>query len=654
MKYIKLFDNKDSIVQDIITNPIADYPIVALCQDGDNLSFCDTPIVKAKIDITSDKDVSNYIKNDYNIKSLTIDGELKFKKDTWVKYEYQLTQDDFPYTDDFGGSYVFPKYNIYVKLNSGCRNVYLTSNENATYFMLLRPHRFGGYSYNYITYDFVNIDEMKESLFIKQIDDYTYDLTNFYLYYDKTDDNYGADNLVGVFLADDNGNILTQNLSFECFDVNVGHDPKIHQVTKENALNADINFGPKVSISGEIDINDYVLVGFTQNGQLMEGAPIPIQELINMGVGSLSNNTFDLDLTALVGGSSEFSGVGFIYALMDKSFNGEGGIEVITEFIKDCTITYYETFTYFPILSVGEHELEVELLQQQYMPFFNNDLLISLDMRHINGEYINTESMCDKSYELQKVYLPHNLKNIGAFAFYDCRSLTSVTIPSSVTEIGSGTFNSCASLTSVTIPSSVTSIGNNAFGSCYFQRDKLVNNSSASGYPWGANLYDVIQDDGLCINGTTAVECRPYATNVTIPDTVTSIGSEAFEYCYSLASVTIPNSVTSIGNGAFYYCSSLTSVTIPDGVTTIGRDAFNHCYNLTSITISNSVTSIGGWAFSSCGSLSSITCLATTAPTLSGDVFSYLPTNGKLYVPNGSDYSSWLGDLGSGWAIEYI
>lgn len=48
MKHIKLFDNKDSLVQDVITNPSADYPIVALCQDEDNLSFCNKPIVKAK------------------------------------------------------------------------------------------------------------------------------------------------------------------------------------------------------------------------------------------------------------------------------------------------------------------------------------------------------------------------------------------------------------------------------------------------------------------------------------------------------------------------------------------------------------------------------------------------------------------------------
>jgi hypothetical protein len=51
---------------------------------------------------------------------------------------------------------------------------------------------------------------------------------------------------------------------------------------------------------------------------------------------------------------------------------------------------------------------------------------------------------------------------------------------------------------------------------------------------------------------------------------VTSIGNEAFSYCYRLTSITIPDSVTSIGNSAFSKCSSLTSITIPDSVTSIG------------------------------------------------------------------------------------
>ena len=74
-------------------------------------------------------------------------------------------------------------------------------------------------------------------------------------------------------------------------------------------------------------------------------------------------------------------------------------------------------------------------------------------------------------------------------------------------------------------------------------------------------------------------------TSVTIPDTVTSIGWEAFRYCRSLKSVTIPDSVTEFGWEAFKGCSSLKSVTLPDSVKTISAEMFMDCGSLESVTI---------------------------------------------------------------------
>ncbi|MBR3919826.1 MAG: leucine-rich repeat protein, partial [Clostridia bacterium] len=115
-----------------------------------------------------------------------------------------------------------------------------------------------------------------------------------------------------------------------------------------------------------------------------------------------------------------------------------------------------------------------------------------------------------------------------------------------------------------------------------------------------------IPDSVTSIGGYAFSNCSSLAS-IIIPNSVTSIGGYAFSYCSSLTNITIPESVTSIDNGTFYGCSNLTSVTISDGVTSIGMRAFYNCNNLKSVTIPNSVTSIGNWAFCGCSGLTSVT-----------------------------------------------
>ena len=155
----------------------------------------------------------------------------------------------------------------------------------------------------------------------------------------------------------------------------------------------------------------------------------------------------------------------------------------------------------------------------------------------------------------------------------------------------------------------VTSIGERAFCDCYSLESVTIPNSvtSIGSYAFSnCDLTSVVIPDSVTSIGDWAFYHCGNLTSVIIGDSVTSIGNCAFFDCSGLTSVIIGDSVTSIGYSAFSYCYDLTSVVIPDSVTSIGNGAFSDCYSLTSVTIGNGVTSIGYGAFGSCYDLTSI------------------------------------------------
>ena len=95
-------------------------------------------------------------------------------------------------------------------------------------------------------------------------------------------------------------------------------------------------------------------------------------------------------------------------------------------------------------------------------------------------------------------------------------------------------------------------------------------------------------------------------TEVTIPDTVVSIGVAAFDSCKFLEKVTMSNSVSCISENLFYDCDSLSEIVIPDSVTRIDAGAFYACDNLKELTIPDSVTYIGDKVFYGCSNLKKI------------------------------------------------
>ena len=202
---------------------------------------------------------------------------------------------------------------------------------------------------------------------------------------------------------------------------------------------------------------------------------------------------------------------------------------------------------------------------------------------------------------LSYIAMPNSITSIDYVAFEGCTSLTSVVIPDSVISIGSGAFYNCTNLTSIAIPNSVTSIGGFPFGACTNIMSIKVDLDNEHYKSIDGNLYTK--------DGKTLIQYSigKQDANFSIPDSVVSIGSMAFEGCTSLTSMVITDSVTSIAGAVFRDCTNLATITIPDSVTSIGGGTFSGCTSLTSITIPDSVTSIGDSTFSGCTSLTSIT-----------------------------------------------
>ena len=168
------------------------------------------------------------------------------------------------------------------------------------------------------------------------------------------------------------------------------------------------------------------------------------------------------------------------------------------------------------------------------------------------------------------------------------------------------------SIKSVVIKSGVTSIGDYAFYYCKALTGVTIPNtvtvigSSALG---GTGLRSVTIPNSMTQISSGAFSGCADLKSVTIPGSVKSIGGWAFSACYALTDVTISYGVKSIADHVFYGCLALASVSIPDSVTSIGEYAFGDCYELTNVTIPGSVTSIGASAFHECRALTSVTIL---------------------------------------------
>lgn len=249
---------------------------------------------------------------------------------------------------------------------------------------------------------------------------------------------------------------------------------------------------------------------------------------------------------------------------------------------------------------------------------------------------------------------------IGDKMFY-YTNLENISLPKTITSIGKYAFQYCANLAFIDIPNSVTSIKDDAFS--YGYTPKTLNISDLSAWCKVEFAYIHIREAYRLTLSNEEIK------ELVIPDDVTSISNNVFNYCASITSVTIPETVTGLGSHLFWKCTNLTTANISNSVSVISPFLFSNS-GLKEVTIGNNVTDIWVAAFENCA-IEKFYLYTQTPPTLHEKVldtthphpFENIGQTATLYVPAGckttyeannwADYFGTITEIGESAATVY-
>lgn len=212
---------------------------------------------------------------------------------------------------------------------------------------------------------------------------------------------------------------------------------------------------------------------------------------------------------------------------------------------------------------------------------------------------------------------------IGAHAFDNCKNLKDLKYePSSLREIGEGAFSNCTSIQSFSLPSNCENIGAKAFAGCTgLERFDVIGDDGSFTSIDGVLLMDGYQliaypngkkdakysiPESVTSIASGAFEGAAHLSDINMHDNLTDLGVMAFRDCKELKQVNLPKSLNHIPSGTFSGCISLEEVSIPDSYIYIGASSFQDCSSLPAVDLPSELKVIGESAFVNCSKIESI------------------------------------------------
>lgn len=342
-----------------------------------------------------------------------------------------------------------------------------------------------------------------------------------------------------------------------------------------------------------------------------ENYTLTVPSNVNSIAGRAFSPTYESGYSNLVNvsfsNSVEYIGMYAFYKCHLSNLSLPSSIIIIDNFAFGCN--YFTTIT---IPASVTHIGDCAFKQNGLLTTVNYNATSTNDMTTFMSPFYDCQN-------LSTIHIGNNVRNIQDYLFQGCNRITgNLTLPNSLISIGEYAFEGCTGLTgSITIPNSTTTIHRGAFQGC----------TGITTLTIGTGVTTI--ETTAFYNMTNLSTINYNATNCSNTEQFVSIFQGN-----SIQSINIGNNVHVIADGLVQNCPNLTTITIPSSVTRIGTSNFISCGLSGTLTIPSNVQYIGYGAFNMCVAINKIECHRTTPPTIeSYNNMTIAFNNGNLNIP---------------------